>query len=191
MTQLLLEKWDFEMERSGVKVFIKPGSDKINTFRGDGRFRKEYSLQELISVIKSPFARKEWDGRYAQGTILETIGNSFITHSTQKGTFPFAAREFSTIGKVDLQDNHARLVSTSIVHPRIEYDQAKVRGHLYLGGWDISKDSDNLQISYIVQVDVGGSIPHGKKQNYLKVSSTKVCPNPKSSMCSSSYKISR
>lgn len=161
MAQLLLEKWNFEMEQSGVKVFLKLGSDKINTFRGDGKFDRTYSLQEIISVIKSPSARKEWDGRYAEGKIIESHGNSFITHSSQKGTFPFAAREFSTIGQVELQDNHASLVSTSITHPNIAYDQVKVRGNLYLGGWDIRKTANSLEISYIVQVDVGGYIPPG------------------------------
>lgn len=162
MTQLLREKWNFEMEKSGVKVFLKPGSDKINTFRGDGKFDRTYSIQEIISVIKSPFARNEWDGRYAEGKIIQRLGNSIITHSSQKGTFPFAAREFSTIGRLELDDNHARLVSTSITHPNIEYDQSKVVANLSLGGWDIRKNGQNLDITYIVQVDVGGSIPPGK-----------------------------
>jgi hypothetical protein len=159
MAQLLPEHWNFELEKSGVKVFLKPGPHTFNTFRGSGTFDRSYSLQEVISVIKSPYARKEWDGRYAEGKIIERNGNSFITHSVQKGTFPFAAREFSTIGRIEIKDNHACLVSTSIVHPKIEYDQAKVLANLYLGGWDIVKNGENLEITYIVQVDVGGSIP--------------------------------
>jgi hypothetical protein len=150
---------DFEMEKSGVKVFLKPGSDAINTFKGIGKFDRTYSLLEIISVIKSPYARKQWDGRYADGTIIEMQGNSFITHSTQKGTFPFAAREFSTIGRIAINDNHASVVSTSISHAKIAYDNSKVLANLYLAGWDIKKHGEKLDITYVVQVDVGGTIP--------------------------------
>lgn len=50
-------------------------------------------MQEVLSVIQNASARKVWDARFDQSTVLEYLSTtSFLIHSIQKGTFPVAPR---------------------------------------------------------------------------------------------------
>lgn len=89
--------------------------------------------------------------------------DEIITHSQQKGVFPFAGREFVVIGSVKRSSDgtQAQLVSTSIQHDKIQWDASRVRATLHLAGWQLVKASGGTEVSYIVRVDIGGTVPSG------------------------------
>ena len=51
-------KWTFELEKGGVKVHSLATPSGLPIYRGDGLI-KGFTVQEILSVIRSPNARQE------------------------------------------------------------------------------------------------------------------------------------
>jgi len=52
--------WKLQLSKDGVNVFVKEDtSTPFAFFRGDGFIQGQFTVQEILSVIKSPSSRKE------------------------------------------------------------------------------------------------------------------------------------
>ncbi|KAI9090451.1 hypothetical protein DFS34DRAFT_718741, partial [Phlyctochytrium arcticum] len=165
--------WVSHSTQSGVRISQRPvAGAQMPMVRGDATLRGNFSAQEVLSVIRSSAARKFWDARFEDGKVLVNYNlDESLAYSQQKGTFPVSGRDFVTTNiikhpdansdtdEVDGASGAIFFASTSVVDQVAPLDSKRVRAHLTLAGWIIRPIEDGLFISYIVQVDVKGSVP--------------------------------
>ncbi|KAJ3414054.1 hypothetical protein HDV05_007179 [Chytridiales sp. JEL 0842] len=105
------------------------------------------------------------DARFDFGKLIETYNcDTALSYSAQKGTFPVAGRDFCTIlhtHYTEELDGSLYYLASSVEDPRAPLDPKKVRAELKVAGWILkaSGTTNEVEVSYIVQVDVKGSIP--------------------------------
>ncbi|KAJ3225407.1 hypothetical protein HK099_006865 [Clydaea vesicula] len=136
--------------------------------RGDASFSREFTVQEWLSVIRNPTCRKVWDVRFEDAQVLKVLNNNeTIAYSTQKGTFPVAARDFVTKTSL-IKENTGYYYLVYSVNPDEFADLTnvpkegylgRVRGDLKIACWVLIDKGSSIDISYIVGVDVKGNIP--------------------------------
>ncbi|KAJ3104729.1 hypothetical protein HDU97_008908 [Phlyctochytrium planicorne] len=162
-----LEGWEFQQERSGIKIHTRPVDGlSIPIVRGDGLIDGDWTTQEVFSVIRSSNCRKHWDPRYDTGESIEHFNvDEALSYSVQKGTFPVAPRDLVTalFCKREPVDQGGRLYYyvTSVTDPTAPSEgRGRVRAEVALAGWVLRPvPGKGLEASYIVQVDPKGSVP--------------------------------
>ncbi len=151
---------------------------KFGAFRGDGQV-SGWTCQEFLSVLRDPGARVYWDPRFEGSRRLRVLSETdTLVYSTQKGNYPLVAgRDFvlvtSTVGcdvrgmqlfgRPEAEEGWL-LFSTSVKDRMGPLDKTRwlVRAKLALAGWIlVPTGPSSMDVSYMVQVDVGGSIPQG------------------------------
>jgi hypothetical protein len=160
-----LDDWQAQQENGGVQISVLPIDGLGLPFiRGDGLIPGGYSLEEVLSVLQSPFARKVWDPRFDQAQVLEFLSShDVLVYSVQKGTFPVAARDLVTVTTVQMKDDQLDYIVTSCKDSLAPSPGTggRVRADLLLAGWRLVKTQNGIHVSYIVHVDPKGSIPSG------------------------------
>ncbi|KAJ3184234.1 hypothetical protein HDU87_005081 [Geranomyces variabilis] len=156
--------WAFHSESSGVTI-----SQKLVTgapmpmVRGDAILRGPHgaTAQQILSVVKSSSARKVWDGRFEDGNALVNYNlDESLVMSQQKGTFPVSGRDFVTANMTHYdEDGTIYFTATSVVDRSAPVDTKRVRAHLTVAGWIIKPVPEGVAVTYIVQVDIKGSVP--------------------------------
>ncbi|KAJ3167927.1 hypothetical protein HDU88_001874 [Geranomyces variabilis] len=156
--------WAFHSESSGVTI-----SQKLVTgapmpmVRGDAILRGPHgaTAQQILSVVKSSSARKVWDGRFEDGHALVNYNlDESLVMSQQKGTFPVSGRDFVTANMTHYDDDGTiYFTATSVVDRSAPVDTKRVRAHLTVAGWIIKPVPEGVAVTYIVQVDIKGSVP--------------------------------
>ncbi|KAJ1564326.1 hypothetical protein HK405_015183, partial [Cladochytrium tenue] len=143
----------------------------IPAVRGDAKW-SGFTILEALSVIKSFHARQTWDARFDGGRIVEHLNlDDLLAHTQQKGTFPVSGRDLSTVSRMHYEDGLSANVihtSTSVIDPACPEDPKRVRADLALAAWVLRRDQGSaaaadgtapIAVSYIVQVDIKGSVP--------------------------------
>ncbi|KAJ3098535.1 hypothetical protein HDU97_003954 [Phlyctochytrium planicorne] len=128
--------------------------------RGDGLIAGPWSVMEVLSVVKSLNARTIWDPRFESGRTVQsyTITDS-LTHTLQRGTFPVSGRDLSTITRTQVEGDDVYQIAASVQDGAVPEDPQRVRANLTLAGWALKKVDGGVKATYIVQVDVGGTVP--------------------------------
>ncbi|KAI9209294.1 uncharacterized protein BJ171DRAFT_112740 [Polychytrium aggregatum] len=171
--------WVPRSSSNGIRISVRESpnrKDGMPLVRGDGVISGDWGIEEVASAISSYQARAEWDKRFDSGSILCQY-NPFesLAYLTQKGTFPVAGRDFLVVSatRIDAASQSAYIVSTSVDPSQLsEIEQAIytpyhqkskdsgfVRADLKLNGWILRRRDDGVAATYILDVDVKGSIP--------------------------------
>ncbi|KAJ3015493.1 hypothetical protein HKX48_004569 [Thoreauomyces humboldtii] len=155
--------WKFHSEQQGIKIStIEDGASAMPIVRGDATFPPEYSVDDIMNVLRTNGARKIWDARFEDGEMMEWLNTTeLVFHSVQKGQFPVSARDICGL-QVTLVDARSTtyVVATSVIDPLVPVDSKRVRADLTVAGW-ILKPANNggVAVTYVVKIDVRGSIP--------------------------------
>ncbi|KAI8057316.1 hypothetical protein BDF22DRAFT_653322 [Syncephalis plumigaleata] len=163
--------WRPAGERSGVRISahdtLMGSAGTLPVVRGDGIIEGGFAPREVIAVINSLGARKQWDSRFDGGKLVQIFNpTEWLAHIALKGTFPMINRDVVVMTQFyrDERSGYLCYCSTSVEDPLVPVDPQKVRGRLGLAGWVVRPDltcpyGDRLRITYIVQMDVGGQLP--------------------------------
>ncbi|TPX68871.1 hypothetical protein SpCBS45565_g02823 [Spizellomyces sp. 'palustris'] len=155
--------WEFHSQTSGVRISQRAvAGAQMPMVRGDAIIQGPWTAQEIVSVVKSATARRSWDARFEDGRALVNYNlDEALTYSQQKGTFPVSGRDFVTTNMIhfDPKTGAVYYTATSVVDQSAPTDPKRVRAHLTVAGWILKPVSGGVSVSYIVQVDVKGSIP--------------------------------
>ncbi|KAJ3111437.1 hypothetical protein HDU96_005697 [Phlyctochytrium bullatum] len=156
-----LTGWDTHSQADGISITTRPvDGAAMPMVRGDGTIEGPWSLHEALSVIRSMQARQVWDPRFEGGKVLETFNaNESLTYTMQKGTFPVSGRDLACVTRIEIQEGVARMIAASVVDDAAPEDPKRVRAFLTLAGWVLKKVAGGIQATYIVQVDIKGTIP--------------------------------
>ncbi|CAG8769153.1 12017_t:CDS:2, partial [Cetraspora pellucida] len=182
LLKLLADNWDgwgLYAESKGVKIYQKDNGKPMPYLRGDATIYGGFHPADILSYINNLDARKLWDDRYEDGSIIERYSlDGVIIKMSMKGTFPFSGRDFIIIGitERDPVTGTIWVASTSIVDPRVPENKKYVRGNLIVAGWVLRPNFDgekivSVDITYIVDIDLKiTSIP----QSILNMMSTQT-----------------
>ncbi|KAI8819534.1 uncharacterized protein EV422DRAFT_96056 [Fimicolochytrium jonesii] len=146
---------------NGVRISQKtvPGKT-MPIVRGDAQLEGAYTTQEVLSVLKSAAARKSWDARFEDGKPLALYNlEEILTYSQQKGTFPVSGRDFVTTNLIRFVGDTIYYVATSVVEPTAPTNSKLVRAELQNATWILRSTPNGVQVHYIVDVDIKGSVP--------------------------------
>jgi hypothetical protein len=173
-----LSLWPIHYIKNGVECYVHQLDDGIPQalYRGRGLIKGGYTIEEILGVIRSFSARKVWDDKLDNGSILERFSfNENVARVQRKGMLTVSGREFVTLNAVERvpEDKVIRYVMTSDLtkNHSDQSDSNLVQAHLYLGGWQLKTLPDgSVQTDYVVRVDVGGSIP-GALMEFLQLAS--------------------
>ncbi|KAJ3304402.1 hypothetical protein HDV03_002883 [Kappamyces sp. JEL0829] len=131
--------------------------------RGDSFFANE-TPQRVLSVIRNPNTRSQWDARFDGMKVTEHFPEgAVLATSVQKGQFPVAPRDLchliSVKASLDAGDNAIDYLTISVKDERCPPVSGKVRGEIMLASWRLRAVSDGVAVSYVAYVDPQGSIP--------------------------------
>lgn len=124
------------------------------------------TVLEWLSVVKSPIARRNWDTRFDGSKTLEILNpDQSISYSSQKGIFPVAARDVTTLNSTLHSEKSSCYINFSINHSQAPPSgfKGRVRAELIIAAWIFTPAVENgvhgINITYLVGIDVKGSIP--------------------------------
>ncbi len=179
--------WKKIHEKSNVEIFAMETPDlPISYIRGNGTIIGPWTVQEIISVIRSSFARKMCnyvilimigDARFEYSSVIEYLTpEDALVYNVQKGTFPVAPRDFVTVGSIRLSiDSPSLYISTSVMDSKApSEDHDKVRGYLKVSAWVFDCQMSKINLSYIVGVDTKGNIPSCKFDSFDSIDIVKM-----------------
>ncbi|KAI8924030.1 hypothetical protein BC831DRAFT_513675 [Entophlyctis helioformis] len=151
-------------ETNGVAIStVEVAGVDLPFIRGDGIIFGNWSLEEVLSVVRSGAARKMWDPRFDSSQVIDTLSpNDLLLHTVQKGTFPVSARDFVTLSSVFWMSPTKVIYNSSSVHDSKgppDGLNGRVRGELLVAGWILARVQYGIKASYIVHVDPKGSVP--------------------------------
>ncbi|KAI8593252.1 hypothetical protein BDZ88DRAFT_391166, partial [Geranomyces variabilis] len=158
------DAWKHHSDQHGVSISTidEPGST-MPIVRGDATFPAEFSVDDVISVIRCNGARKIWDARFEHGETVEWLNpNELVFKSQQKGQFPVSGRDFAGLQVTifDARSATTYVVATSVVDALAPVDPKRVRAELTVAGWIVKPAPEGgVAVTYVVKVDPRGSIP--------------------------------
>ncbi|KAI8614813.1 hypothetical protein BC830DRAFT_1125581 [Chytriomyces sp. MP71] len=154
--------------RDADAAAAQKGGGQLPSFRGDGVIRN-VTVQEMASLLRGFGARKQWDPRFEQGKLLDTLNaTDNLVLSSQRGNLLVRSRDFVTANTYVLDNvaSEALVVSASVLDalapPHAEnsfWGGAYVRAEANAIGWILRQEGRDVKVTYIVEVDVKGAIP--------------------------------
>ncbi|TPX59540.1 hypothetical protein PhCBS80983_g02412 [Powellomyces hirtus] len=157
--------WKYHSDQHGVKIStIEETAGGMPIVRGDAVFPPEYSVDDVVNVLRSNGARKIWDARFEEGTMVEYLNpNEFVFHSRQKGQFPVSGRDICGLQVTifDARSQTTYVVATSVLDNQLVPPTSKyVRADLTVAGWVLKPaPQGGVAVTYVVKIDVKGNIP--------------------------------
>jgi hypothetical protein len=164
--QLLpLDVWQLQLEQRGVSLYTHQLPNKsMPAVRGDIVI-KGWTIEEVMSVVRSLECRKHWDERFDGGQVIEWLDTrTALAHSAVKGTFPVSGRDFCVVTEVrsDTESQTLQAIAVSVEDPGVPVQPKRVRAQLDLSAWVLKADPEEpttVHMTYITQFDPCGSIP--------------------------------
>ncbi|KAJ3196298.1 hypothetical protein HDU67_004090, partial [Dinochytrium kinnereticum] len=155
--------WTVETEdQRGVRIStIEVEGNPMPVVRGDAVFGEEWSVEDVVGVVKSVGARRVWDQRFDDGVIKEWLNpNEAVFQAWLKSSKPQSARDVCGL-QVSIHDSSTQthyLMHTSVTDPLVPVDPRRIRSSVAVAGWiirPVSKTNPRLgtAVTYIVKVD--------------------------------------
>uniref|UniRef100_A0A0G4HZ68 START domain-containing protein n=1 Tax=Chromera velia CCMP2878 TaxID=1169474 RepID=A0A0G4HZ68_9ALVE len=163
-------EWNAGGGKDGVKLMKKerdPGVPRdLPVVRGDLLFPSTIGRQQLISFLTDTEERKKYDDMFETAQLLYPFGPElFISWMCFKKQFGTSSREFLQVTAVREVDRNRSVVATVSLDESADgfaypVESGRVRGDIALGGYVVTtRPDERLEVSFITQVDVCGSIP--------------------------------
>ncbi|KAI8343726.1 hypothetical protein BC941DRAFT_343159 [Chlamydoabsidia padenii] len=157
-----LTGWEFSQEKDGVKLYSKSvEGSSIPLVRGDYLLKTtDYTVEQVATVASLPGARAIWDEKYHSSEIKETFTRYEYLFWVRLSTpWPISNRDFVGCILRDMSADLCYLSMASVEDNSVGAVSGCVRGNLICSGWKFEKVSEGVQITYVTQVDLAGSIP--------------------------------
>jgi len=153
--------WKLEKDKENIKVYTSPSpNSSIKAVRVEASFQGNYT--KLISILNDPERFDEWIYKTKRSTLLKRNSrNDFLYYSETSMPFPLDNRDVV----LHVTINTDSLPKFLLINGRNEDDvipevHFRVRVPHYSASWKITMPSANqIHISYILDLDPGGSIP--------------------------------
>ncbi|KAI9203476.1 uncharacterized protein BJ171DRAFT_460303 [Polychytrium aggregatum] len=163
------QDWTTVQKSEGVtlKTYSGSSSASVPIIRGDATYGPaECSLEDVFSVASFGELRKHWDSRTEGGQALKIFNSTaYVFQTLQYGFWPIVSgRDIVGMSDAAQEGDHHYLYQFSVPELNQQYPPAKdkVRANLAISGWILRPSSavpGGLDITYIVDIDIGGSIP--------------------------------
>lgn len=157
-----LEGWNFTQEKDGVKLYNKTvDSSPVAIVRGDTSIiGHEFTPQQIASVATLPGSRKIWDDKFDSSDIKQMYSRlESLFWAKVKTPWPISPRDMCSTSLRDISEDECYVVMTSVEDPSIPVVSGCVRANLIISGWKIVKTDTGVDLTYITQIDLAGSIP--------------------------------
>jgi len=172
--------WSFSTEKDNVKIYTREVEGGLPMTRGDTVLEAGWTLEQLGAVVQSPGARVIWDERFDLAELKERYTRrEILLYSRMKGTWPVSGRDIVSTSIVEYKEGEEYIVAiTSVDEPTLPPVSSHVRATSPISGWLFKPlEGGAIAITYIVHVNLGGSIPTAfvkKVQNQTPLCAGKV-----------------
>ncbi|KAI8079918.1 uncharacterized protein BX664DRAFT_388876 [Halteromyces radiatus] len=160
-----LNEWQVTSEKNGLILSHQKSNHPSGAvvFRGDYHYRNvNLRPLDMSSIIIFSTCRRQWDSKF-DGSEIRVIRSRYssLSYGKTKATWPAVPRDFSTITLRQVeQDGTLYFGLFSIEDDEINPPVAGfVRGQVICSGWKISRYQNGLMLTFINQLDMGGSVP--------------------------------
>ncbi|CAO3596108.1 unnamed protein product [Absidia cylindrospora] len=164
-----LSGWEFSQEKEGVKLYSKTVEGfSIPIVRGDYLLKTtEYTAEQVAVVASLPGTRAIWDEKFHSADAKEFFTKWECLFWVRVNTpWPISNRDFVGCNLRDFsQDGVCYTSMASVDDDSIGAVSGCVRGDLICSGWKLEKVAEGVQITYVTQVDLAGSIPSSFLRN--------------------------
>ena len=172
--------WTLQSTHQGLTVHTAPVASRphLPVVRGHLQLHN-ITPDEFYSAVRSEDCHAIWDSRYDSADIYAHIDqHTVLVHNKVKGQFPVAPRDMCLLVQTKRQESGKRLlnVAVSIQDQRIPVKKGFVRSELDVTVWDLVflPDKNVLDVTYLVSVDLGGSIPSSLVRMGLRDTPTNI-----------------
>ncbi|KAI9269621.1 hypothetical protein EDC94DRAFT_599423 [Helicostylum pulchrum] len=156
------EGWNFTQEKGGVKLYNKvTDSSPVAIVRGDIHIEgHEFTAQQIASIALLPGCRKVWDEKFDTSEIKIMYSRlESLFWVKVKTPWPISARDMCATSLRQITEDECYVVMASVEDAAVPPVSGNVRANLIISGWKITKTDTGIDLIYITQVDLAGSIP--------------------------------
>ncbi len=153
--------WKLSKDNNGIKVYSKK--------EDDAKFKSvkvvcdiEGTIDKLITVLKNISNNKNWVYNTKQSYIIKNVtGNEIIYYEETGLPWPLNNRDVVINMRFNRDDVHKTLtIEANGLQGQPEVKKGNVRLGYFKGIWQITtKDSKHINITYLLTIDPGGSVP--------------------------------
>ncbi|KAG2202898.1 hypothetical protein INT47_008930 [Mucor saturninus] len=157
-----LDGWNFTQEKDGVKLYNKTvDSSPVAIVRGDTSIvGHEFTPQQIASVATLPGARKIWDEKFDSSDIKQMYSRlESLFWAKVKTPWPISPRDMCSTSLREISEDECYVVMNSVEDAAIPPVSGFVRANLIISGWKVLKTDTGINLTYITQIDLAGSIP--------------------------------
>lgn len=157
-----LDGWHFTQEKDGVKLYSKTvDSSPVAIVRGDTSIvGHEFTPQQIASVATLPGARKIWDEKFDSSDIKQMYSRlESLFWAKVKTPWPISPRDMCSTSLREISEDECYVVMNSVEDASIPPVSGCVRANLIISGWKVLKTETGINVTYITQIDLAGSIP--------------------------------
>ncbi|KAI9303078.1 hypothetical protein BJ944DRAFT_166078 [Cunninghamella echinulata] len=163
-----LNGWEFSQEKEGVKLYSKEvAGSNIPLVRGEYLLKtKDYTAEQVAVVASLPGCRAIWDEKFHSSEVKEMFTKLESLFWVRLNTpWPISNRDFVGCNLRDYNDDVCYISMASVEDPSVGPVSGCVRGNLICSGWKLKQVEEGIQITYVTQVDLAGSIPSSFLRN--------------------------
>lgn len=144
-----------------MKLLPRDGTS-LNCVKGTGPIHAPPTF--IMKFLRDSSHTTELDDMLKETRAIHVVSDTIqLVHMLYKAVWPTSPRDFAILNIYGQFDERTWIsAAVSIQDPRIPHEKGHVRGHLETGGYVIQAVSGNPNVShvtYVAQVDLGGSIP--------------------------------
>lgn len=119
-----------------------------------------FSCDQIADFIWDHTNKKSWDGMLGENRVVHDFGNKFIVMYERFGApWPVSHRDFVYAAKLFPREDGLLIVAKSI-DAGVPEVGGVVRGDVFISGFYLKRlDESSTQVTYLVSVDLKGSLP--------------------------------
>ena len=155
------DDWKLSKESNGIKVYSKKADDaKFKSVKVVCEI--EGTIDKLVAVLKNISNNKNWVYNTKQSYIIKNVSSNEITYYEETGLpWPLNNRDVVINMRFNRDDAHKTLnIEANGLQGQPEVKKGNVRLGYFKGIWQITtKDSKHINITYLLTIDPGGSVP--------------------------------
>lgn len=171
-----LQGWQFATEKQGVKLYSQQLDSGPIAVRGD-YVAHTHSIHQIMAVASSAGARKICkrtlllllhhliamligDDKFDCYEMKKIYDSSDILFWAKvKTPWPVSPRDMCCIVSRVHEPSTNYFVMASVQDDQVPEISGNVRAHLLISGWKVQETDTGIQVTYITQIDLKGSIP--------------------------------
>ena len=162
-------QWQLTKEQNGIKIFTsKEASSKFKDIKVEATFQG--TIQKLVNILINVDKTKGWVYGTKDSYIIKKTGtNEVLYYSETALPWPVSNRDvpIRMVVNPDFRNNSLK-VSASGIPNAVPEKKGIVRIPYFNASWDVKSDGKNkLNITYILRMDPGGSIPAGVTNMFI------------------------